>query len=97
MTCTLLMPRRDQFHLVSNVVERIEESDIAVTTDPEHERHFLLHQELRDEIPALHCRHRFDSRGYGPKPENVTILSSLISRIEYSGPSRPKPLSFEPP
>src|SRR5690606_8841626 len=53
----LLVPWRDELHLVADVVELIEQAHIAVAADPEHIGDFLPYQKLRDEFCALLPRH----------------------------------------
>jgi hypothetical protein len=53
----LLVARRDQGDPVARVVQRIEQPDIAVPADAEHVRHLLVHEELGDQLSALHHRH----------------------------------------
>ena len=73
----LLVPRRDQLHLIADLVERIEDPHVAVAADPEHVRNLLADQVFGDQLAAFHLRHGLCSRYSVAK---VTMRSSVISR-----------------
>ena len=53
----LFLARRDQFDLVAHVVQRVEDADVAVAADAEHEGHTLLNLRLGDQLAAFHDGH----------------------------------------
>jgi hypothetical protein len=79
----LLVARGNQRDLVAHLVERVENPDVAVAADAEHERRLLLDQIFGDQLAALHPSHPapFASQPTGAQASMVTMRSSLISRI----------------
>ena len=66
----LLVAGRDQAQLVLDIVEGIEQADIAVAADAKDVGHFFLNQVLGDELAAFHHGHgvSFVSGGDGDHP-----------------------------
>ena len=70
----LLVARRDQLDLVTHVIERIEDADVAVTADAEDIGHLFLDQVMGDEFAALHGGHLGVSL-------NVVVAASALAQV----------------